>query len=258
MRLRTAFAVCLTLAALCLPLAAQPSGGGADEFGTTDGNDLWIPASQFVAEGSAVGHWLTGLPATDYYIGINSHVYALAPVALPQGALVDGWDVMYYDNSATNDIQVELVKTYGDTTNAPTIAFSYFGNFVSSGTPGYATHHQASGHTIDLREPAPATSVTRDQAVDSYRFYLSMQNDNNLAFRGVRLTWHRQVSPAPASPTFNDVPVSDPAFQYVEALVASGITAGCGSGNFCPNASLTRRQMAVFLAKALGLHWPSR
>jgi hypothetical protein len=37
---------------------------------------------------------------------------------------------------------------------------------------------------------------------------------------------------------------------------ASGITAGCGGGNFCPDNPLTRRQMAVFLAKALGLNWP--
>jgi hypothetical protein len=52
------------------------------------------------------------------------------------------------------------------------------------------------------------------------------------------------------------VPTSDGAFQYVEALAASGITSGCGNGNYCPDAPLTRRQMAVFLAKALGLHWP--
>ena len=44
--------------------------------------------------------------------------------------------------------------------------------------------------------------------------------------------------------------------EFVEALVASGITAGCGNGNFCPDAPLTRGQMAVFLSKALGLHWP--
>jgi hypothetical protein len=52
------------------------------------------------------------------------------------------------------------------------------------------------------------------------------------------------------------VPTNDSAFQFVEALVASGITVGCGGGNYCPDAPLTRRQMAVFLSKALGLHWP--
>lgn len=61
------------------------------------------------------------------------------------------------------------------------------------------------------------------------------------------------VSPAPATATFNDVPVSHPFFRYIEALAASGITAGCGSGNFCPNSPVSRGQMAVFLAKALGL-----
>jgi len=57
--------------------------------------------------------------------------------------------------------------------------------------------------------------------------------------------------------TFNDVPTGHPFFQFIEALAASGITAGCGDGtDFCPNAPLTRGQMAVFLSKALGLHWP--
>ena len=44
-------------------------------------------------------------------------------------------------------------------------------------------------------------------------------------------------------------------FYGIEALAASGITAGCAGGNYCPEANLTRRQMAIFLAKALGLHW---
>jgi hypothetical protein len=64
-----------------------------------------------------------------------------------------------------------------------------------------------------------------------------------------------QVSPAPGTATFNDVPTNHPFFQFVEALVDSGITAGCGNGNYCPDAPLTRGQMAVFLSKALGLHF---
>ena len=77
-----------------------------------------------------------------------------------------------------------------------------------------------------------------------------------LGLGAVRIAWRRQVSPPPQTATFEDVPTTDGAFAYVEALVASGITAGCGPAHFCPDAVLTRRQMAVFLAKALGLHWP--
>jgi len=74
----------------------------------------------------------------------------------------------------------------------------------------------------------------------------------------VRVYYQLQVSPAPGTATFNDVPTSDPGFQFIEALVSSGITAGCGNGNYCPDAPLTRRQMAVFLSKALGLNWPEQ
>jgi len=79
----------------------------------------------------------------------------------------------------------------------------------------------------------------------------------NLEFFGwVEVWWRRSVSPAPATATFSDVPTDHLFFQYIEALAASGITGGCGPGIYCPDAPLTRGQMAVFLAKALGLHWP--
>jgi hypothetical protein len=65
-----------------------------------------------------------------------------------------------------------------------------------------------------------------------------------------------QVSPPPATASFGDVPLDHPLSQFVEALAKSGITGGCGGGNFCPDNPLTRGQMAVFLAKGLGLSWP--
>lgn len=75
-------------------------------------------------------------------------------------------------------------------------------------------------------------------------------------FGYVEIWWRRVVSDPPATPTFGDVPSSHPFYQFVEALAKSGITGGCGGGNFCADAPLTRGQMAVFLSKALGLHWP--
>jgi hypothetical protein len=81
--------------------------------------------------------------------------------------------------------------------------------------------------------------------------------DGSVRLRQARLLFRRQISPAPSTPTFNDVAPGDFGFQHIEALAASGITGGCGGGNYCPNSFLTRAQMAVFLAKALGLHWPA-
>jgi glucose/arabinose dehydrogenase len=56
--------------------------------------------------------------------------------------------------------------------------------------------------------------------------------------------------PPPASGTvFSDVPATAFAAAWIERLFAEGITAGCGSGKFCPNAAVTRDQMAAFLLK---------
>ena len=58
--------------------------------------------------------------------------------------------------------------------------------------------------------------------------------------------------PPPASGTvFLDVPVGSFAADWIEELASLGVTAGCGNGNFCPGATLTRAQMAVFLLRTL-------
>jgi len=46
-----------------------------------------------------------------------------------------------------------------------------------------------------------------------------------------------------------------PAFavDWIEELSNEGITGGCGGGNYCPAASVTRGQMAVFLVKTFQL-----
>ena len=38
--------------------------------------------------------------------------------------------------------------------------------------------------------------------------------------------------------------------DYVNTVARNGVTAGCGGGNYCGTASVTRAQMAVFLLKA--------
>jgi hypothetical protein len=49
---------------------------------------------------------------------------------------------------------------------------------------------------------------------------------------------------------FSDVAFNDLFDLLISKLVAGGITAGCGGGNYCENASVTRQQMAVFVLKS--------
>jgi len=52
------------------------------------------------------------------------------------------------------------------------------------------------------------------------------------------------------TPYFNDVPVSNGFFKFIQKMTDLGITAGCGSNNFCPDDSISRAQMAVFIIAA--------
>ncbi|MGH9379138.1 MAG: S-layer homology domain-containing protein [Thermoanaerobaculia bacterium] len=49
---------------------------------------------------------------------------------------------------------------------------------------------------------------------------------------------------------FADVPFDSPFCSWIEELERRGVTAGCGGGNYCPGAAVSRAQMAVFLLKA--------
>ncbi|WP_457672971.1 Kelch repeat-containing protein [Thiolapillus sp.] len=61
-----------------------------------------------------------------------------------------------------------------------------------------------------------------------------------------------QPPPATGS-VFDDVPADHRAAAWIEQLVAEGVTSGCGGGNYCPDALVTRAQMAMFLVRAFGL-----
>ncbi|MGH2386477.1 MAG: S-layer homology domain-containing protein [Candidatus Limnocylindria bacterium] len=50
-----------------------------------------------------------------------------------------------------------------------------------------------------------------------------------------------------ASHQFSDVPNSNAFHADIDALVDAGVTAGCGSGKYCPKANVTREQMAAFM-----------
>jgi hypothetical protein len=59
--------------------------------------------------------------------------------------------------------------------------------------------------------------------------------------------------PACTTPVFADVPASSPFCRWIEELVRRGVVTGCGGGNYCPTADVSREQMGVFLTVTFGL-----
>jgi hypothetical protein len=130
---------------------------------------------------------------------------------------------------------------------------------VTLETPVFDTG-QPQTPNCDLFSFPLTTPLEIDNAAGSYVVRVNQIGASplgELRFAAVRLRYKLQVSPAPGVARFTDVPTGHPFFQFVEALAASGITSGCGGTNFCPDDPITRGQMAVFLAAALGLHFPN-
>jgi hypothetical protein len=62
------------------------------------------------------------------------------------------------------------------------------------------------------------------------------------------------VPPPATGLVFGDVPTTVFAADWIESLAALGVTSGCGGGNYCPDAPVSRAEMAAFLV--LTFHLP--
>ena len=163
------------------------------------------------------------------------------PIHLPNGARWTKIETEYCDTGAAT--------LYGNIFVQDKLGPDHVTLFLtSSGTPGCIVE------TATLVSP-----ITIDNNAETYFIELNMGavTDGSIIFGSMRFGYVLQVSPAPSVATFSDVPTGHPYFKFVEALAASGITAGCGCGKFCPDTPLTRGQMAVYHSVALGLHWPN-
>ena len=205
----------------------------------------------------------TGLQSgTGYIHPLEDTSYWWAQVDLPAGAEVTNICYLVYDNTATAAWNLLTLYKYESSTSdsfPPNwVSLAYMSTPIAA-TPGYTSP------CVDLSANPVVINYWGDLNTDGESNWLSYillaksvgATDDSLALWGAVLAWNRTISAAPAGATFADVPTGYWAFQHIEALAASGITAGCGGGNFCPGGLLTRDQMAVFLAKALGLHWPN-
>jgi hypothetical protein len=61
------------------------------------------------------------------------------------------------------------------------------------------------------------------------------------------------LPPACGTAPFGDVPTTHPFCVWIKELAARSVTSGCGNGNYCPDATVTREQMAAFLTRTFGL-----
>jgi hypothetical protein len=208
-----------------------------DEFGVQDYTVTVIPATSFTSD----DHYITDYGSLFRYFPFSdSHKLYFAGLSqIPSGAIID---YVGLECASTGTGELTVTPFYMDNTSGSTSGIIALQNTPHS----FDTDYNADPIGFQLqRNVHNAIAIVVDQAPNTEPL-----------FGWVEIHWRRTVSPPPDTPSFADVPASDFGYQYIEALRSSGITGGCGATTFCPDAPLTRRQMAIFLSKALGLQWP--
>jgi len=214
------------------------------DYGVGNVNILQIPAAAFVPFNTTWTH-----DANGYFFPVTSSTiaHAWAPLQLPSGASIQYVDLYYDDTDATYDATAKILAATGSGFLS-SVALNPIGSIASSSSnsgQGYAASTKFA-YTVnnDVQYNGGAQLIVQVTLPSTA-----------IGFKAVDIWWTRQISPAPATATFADVPTNHPYFRVIEALAASGITSGCGGNNFCPNGTVTRQEVAKFMVRALGLYW---
>ncbi len=203
------------LAAACL----RPSPASAQSYGTGS-QDLIVPAYAFAATSHDYQFVIGQGGLTPTADGDQTWV---ASVGVPSGGIIDEIDVLVIDNDGAADIQVAASVASFPVAGSNTCG----GNFATGSSTGITGQG-----TVVMMSPYGAGPIESRGLCNGVDSWLSHQvtatlHTTSQSLGGARIAWHRSVSPAPATATFGDVPISHPFFQFIEALAASGITGGC-------------------------------
>ncbi len=175
------------------------------------------------------------------------------PAGFTPGAL--GTDVHATASSNGNGVfergeQVILQPTWKNATGAGLAVTGTTPQYQDDGGLGFPLDRTADYGTI----ADGAAADCYDATGDCYKFGLSLAVPRpsqhwDVHFDETLNDHHAYRWTIHIGDSFTDVPESNPFYKYVETALHNGITAGCGSGNYCPASNTTRAQMAVFLLK---------
>ena len=197
----------------------------------TDGLDNVILSSIPGFEDVPDSYWAHDFIYTIYLAGITGGCSANPPLFCPNNIITRGQMAVFMEVSLGVAAAPPCIGTVFSDVNAATVGSAFCGfieDFAARGITGGC----GGGNYC------PNSPVTRWQMAVFIEAALGRVPG--------------QLPPA-CSGTFTDVnasTVGDYVCRIIEDFAVQGITGGCGGGNFCPFALVTRAQMAVFLVAA--------
>jgi S-layer homology domain len=128
----------------------------------------------------------------------------------------------------------------------------YGGSYVPPPCTGVFTDVACPGQFADWIEQLFAEGITGGCGVSIYCPSSSVTRAQMSAFL-LKAEHGSSYTPPACNDLFADVPCPSLFADWIEQLFHESITAGCGGGNYCPDRSSTRGQMAAFLVRTFGL-----
>lgn len=198
----------------------------------------WIAGDRLVGD-----HWEDHYLSPEIQAGGSDF---LAPIHLPDGAVITHLELDACVEDRTRHNIVALIEEACDP-DVPCHSDT-MGLAIAAGEGCLKTFGGQSWPPVDNRRKIYRIGVT----------FHKISSAEPAGLKAVRIYYAMNPPPAPATPTFSDVPTTHPFYRWVEAMAAAGFTAGCGDGKFCPDAPVTRGQMSVFISKAADLYIPQQ
>jgi parallel beta-helix repeat protein len=184
---------------------------------------------------------------------------------------VNASGVVSFSNAApvgNHTITIRATDNCGATTNAQfTLTVSACAATLSKTTQNFAANGGTGTFTLTINPACQWTAVSNDpgfitivsptgQQTGTGTVTFSVASHTSAAPRNGTITVAGQTFTVRQGMLFPDVPVGANFYEEIGKLSAVGITLGCGQGNYCPDSSVTRQQMAAFLSRALGVFNP--
>ena len=250
------------------------------------GENGWSPAALQLSTGRIILAWTawTGAAPQIRFVVLDGGSYALiaGPTVLDTPAAATGNDFvslapdalghailtwMDYDWNNRHNLYYALLDGDGNLVTSPMV-------FLSAGTPGSGSPRIETGFTgygntsyrqfVDVPftywaagwvERLYDSGITNGCALDPPRYCPEqpVRRAQMAVLLGRALHGASYVPPPASGSLFADVPASYWAAGWIEQLSADGLTNGCLTSplRYCPEGTLTRAEMAVFLVRAV-------
>jgi len=212
------------------------------------------------SDSSSVGsvHWESPVVANGFvYLADGArHLTAWAPGLFPSSFSADAEPVAGSSSNVNRILEpgesAEIAPVWKNNGVSPVTPTGTLTGFTGPAGAAYTIPDASAGYPSI---PAAGTGGCQGTAAGCYRVTVSNPATRPAAHWDATATetlsdgsihdWSVHVGGS-----FSDVPSSQAFYLFVESLWHRGVTAGCGPGQFCPGDTVTRGQMAAFIARA--------